>query len=173
MHAWLLLQSQAENQAAALYGLSPRHQLLVKDAFFKPKEQDISNLQKSWEHTSLWLNLRPTYHKTTLNHLATTYQLLTLIADVDKYLREPQGDAEGIAAQGVAEVLHVDAWEKLRIRISDVQNDEEFSLMHTVQALPPGAQDGHYPYGHSHCVLVHTGAAEAVGIAGETSTYLY
>jgi Plavaka transposase len=172
IHAWRTLQEQEENITMALSGLSPRHRLLVKDQFFKPKEQPISRLEKHRKNTSLWLNLQPTYRQTTLTHLATTYQLPTLIADVDRYLTAADDGSEGIARQGAVEVLYVDAWEKLRIRVSDVQDDNEFSHIHTVEALPPGAQEGRYPYGHGHCVLVHhTAEAQAVGIEGKPPMY--
>jgi hypothetical protein len=165
LHTWRAQKEEEERLSRALKGLSPTYRERVKTDLITPDKPSLSRLQKSRLNTSIWLNLEPTLSRVSLHNISTIYCLPTFVSDIDEYMRSPPQPSD-VVERGVAEVLYVDVWEHLRIHVADIQNDNEFSHTHTVEALPPNAQQ-RYPYGNGHCILVHdTEEAQLTGIDG-------
>lgn len=171
---WISKAREAEKTARALASLSPGFQQRVKDDILpSPLSQNDSELQRSRQSTRLWLNLVPRYSRMLLEEIATLYRLPSLIRDLDAYLQDPSMPSSERAERGIADVLYADVWDKVRIRVPDIQNDEEFSHIHTVGAYPPD-EEGRYPFGNGHCVLVHNGEeTEDVGIEGKLDVFSF
>jgi hypothetical protein len=167
LHAWIIKMQADQQMAGVLASVSPGFRQRLKDDLLTvPSALLVPSLRNRRQAARLWLAANPNRGQMSLRHIADLYQLPHLLVDLDKYLRDPMSPPSDRAQNGIADVWYADVWEKIIIRVPDVQNDEEFSNLHTVEARPPDNE--RYPFGHGHCVLIHaTGEAQAVGIEGQ------
>ena len=120
----------------------------------------------------LWLADRPHEKDIPLASVSVQYRLPNLLAATNEFLSEYDGiPPSAPGSQRVNSTSTMDVWNKLRIRLPDVLDDEMFSV-HTVDARPPLVNNKvKEPYGNCHCVLIHDSEdAGAVEIKGELAT---
>jgi hypothetical protein len=167
LHSWLIEKMEEQRMAANLSLVSPGFRNDFRRVFFPVPDEEVPlSPRKNDRNVRLWLAPTPNKHKTSLEQVAREYQLPSLLVDIDRYLRSLDSQPGDRARNGRADVLYVDVWERLRIRVPDILNDAEFSHIHIIEARPP--DEGTYPFGNGHCVLIHnTDQAEAVGIEGK------
>ncbi|KAG8854142.1 hypothetical protein FRB91_003976 [Serendipita sp. 411] len=169
---WTLQQQERQLKDQAIGELTPGFQDRIRASILAPSfplQHRPPYLRERRQGATLWLNRSPHYTRLTLTILANVYSIPSLQQDVDEYLRSNFDLLGSIGRQGVSvsDIMHIDVWENLHIRTADVQDEAEPSPQHTLHALPPGAHNGLYPYGHGHCVLIHDSKeAQDVGIEG-------
>ncbi|KAG8865445.1 hypothetical protein FRC20_009827 [Serendipita sp. 405] len=157
---WYKRTRQQQQLEAAFASYSPGFRRIAMDRYqealqppTKPSRHSITS--------HLQLSGTPYRTKETLWNIALEYKILGLSVAVHDFLKANQEPGEGHDA---IRVRYVDVWTKLRIQASDIQDEDNVSQCHTVEAVPPSDS---LPYGRCHCVLVHdTGDAATVGIAG-------
>ncbi|KAG9055314.1 hypothetical protein FS842_002523 [Serendipita sp. 407] len=165
---WIFQEINMRQQEEAISTWTPRFRKVIRTNLLSgPSGVEPPRLQEGNSNSDVWLNQIPTYSGISLKDISAAYCLPSLEAHVDCYLRDSSDLSGPISNNGVAKIVRVDVWHTLRIRSSDVQDDSEPAQSHTLHALPPGAENGRYTYGHGHFVLVHDSKdAQDVGIEG-------
>ncbi|KAG9054398.1 hypothetical protein FS842_005248 [Serendipita sp. 407] len=162
---WIIQQQLIDRRQEAISTWSPKFQARIqRQLFTDPSGMPLTRLQENRKNKLVWLNLTPSYTGLSLSDVSIAYDLSSLQAHVNSYLC----DTFDSSRPGCGDVINVDVWESLHIRNTNVQDDSEFSQIHTLHALPPGAERGRYPHGHGHFVLIHDSKhAQDVGIEGQ------
>jgi Plavaka transposase len=168
-------EQDRQSQLQKLYqAYTPGYRRRAMDLHPPISEETQENEQRipvrmRFEASRLWLALKPHHSKQSVLAVAAQYGLPDLPEKLQHFLRANlQGDPHG--QEESMDVQFIDVWRKLRIHISDVQDEDAHSQDHSVEAIPPSES---LPYGRCHCVLVHdTNEAEATGIAGLSCTHI-
>jgi hypothetical protein len=113
-----------------------------------------------------WVSDRPHLAQAELEAVAQLYELYDLPAKIRNFVFMSMTDKDrSLIGNDAPTIACIDVWRKLRIRISDVQDNDLISQAHSIEAIPPSTA---FPYGHCHCVLVRwDDDAQATGIAGK------
>ena len=91
--------------------------------------------------------------------MARLFKIPALPALLESFIiREAKGPLHQRNAQ-----KGIDIWQRLRIKLPTVQDEDEMAQAHTVEALPPSNKQ---PNGHGHCVLISTPEAQHTGLIG-------
>ncbi|KIM29355.1 hypothetical protein M408DRAFT_306317, partial [Serendipita vermifera MAFF 305830] len=106
----------------------------------------------------IWLTFTPHHQNLSLADACNLYKYserslkYAVTCFVGDYLGNGLGDVK------------IDLWNKLKIKLPTIQEDEDLVQVRTIQVLPPSRQ---LPYGRFDFALIHvSGDAERVGIAG-------
>ncbi|KAG8836053.1 hypothetical protein FRB91_000169 [Serendipita sp. 411] len=164
---WTFNEIRMDQERHAVAAWTPRFQRIIRASLFSDTSEATSTRQGGQRNRLVWLNQIPTYSGISLEDISTAYHLPLLQTHIDCYLRDSSDPSGPILSDGITNVASVDVWDTLHIRSSDVQDETELVQSQTLHALPPGAQNGRYPLGHGHFVLVHDSKdAQDVGIEG-------
>jgi hypothetical protein len=161
----------ALDSAFGLYtpGYRERAMENYNDLQIGPKE--TRKLQSHYLSSRLWLADRPHMEGVEVHSVSTLYQLPDLHLYIQRFLRsllDLQQVDPAVRINRDFQIVCMDVWKKLTIRTPNVQDDDEVSIIHSVEAVPPSAS---LPYGRCHCVLVHCDSeAQSIGIQGTQSS---
>jgi hypothetical protein len=113
----------------------------------------------------VWVAFRPHYRNKDINAMARLFKIPALPNLVESFIiRKAKGPRLRNAQKGI------DIWQRLRIKLPTVQDEDEMAQAHTIEALPPS---GTQPNGHGHCVLISTSEAQNTGLVGKLGAWKY
>jgi hypothetical protein len=170
---WEETRQTMETLELALAGYSPGYRRRAMAIFEEP--QDASGevkVRSRYKTSRLWLAKRPHASSIEVDSVATIFELPDLQRHIERCLQR----SLNTGGRNVDWMTHgfkiacLDVWHKLSIRTPNVQDEDTFSIIHSVEAVPPSAS---LPYGRCNCVLVHCDDdAEGIGIRGPRFTFI-
>jgi len=174
--AWEERQKEMENLDLAFGEYTPgykeRAMANFEEAQNDPKEEQ--RVRSRYRESRLWLAKRPHASSVQVATVAAAYELPDLQQRIERYLRYSPSLGGGNSVAWVNQDFRIaclDVWNKLTIRAPNVQDEDIFSIIHAVEAVPPNPS---LPYGRCNCVLVHRDdEAESIGIRGTPRNHLF
>lgn len=131
--------------------------------------QESQRVSDHIEQSTLWLSNRPHHAHVEMNFIVQLYSLWNFPTTLLAFLHAAMTDADHrlLARDLPLRVATLDVWHKLRIRASDVQDENRVSQAHSIEAFPPSTDR---PYGSCHCVLIRCDDnAQSSGVEGTLS----
>jgi hypothetical protein len=162
---WCHEQDQVSRLESLFQAYTPGYRArMIEKHQEKEENLDQRKVRSRIQQSRLWLAVTPYQHRREIQDISIEYGLPDLVDAL--YLFHHSTIETDQRSTVALHVDFIDVWRKLRIRVGNVQDDDQISQEHQIEAIPPSDS---LPYGRCHCVLVHDSVeAEATGIEGNS-----
>jgi len=158
---WIKHAQRQDTIETNLHPFPAAYRELAKKAIQDISDAELHLVRRGpTQRLGVWASFEPHHRRKNIVAISHAYKIPDLPKLVDDFIaREAIEPRHRKPAQS-----GIDIWDRFRIKLSTVQDEDELAQARTVEALAPSAGR---PNGHCHCILVATPEAQPTGLDGK------